>query len=293
MIGVTGASGKLGALVVEGLLQAVPAQEIVAVMRSPEKGAGFASRGVRVRHGDYSMPETLAAALAGVEGLLLVSGSEIGQRTAQHRAVIEAAKAAGVKLIAYTSVLRADTTTLPIADEHRETEALLRDSGLSYVLLRNGWYIENYTERLTMPLAIGSFIGAAGDGRIAAATRADYAAAAVRVLTTEGQDGKTYELAGDHPFTMTDLAASVSEWSGRTFPYKDMPITEYRDALANAGVPDMFVEIAVGTDVAISRGDLNSNSRDLKALIGHETETLRDVLARLPNPRRSDVPWPA
>src|SRR5271165_6889543 len=180
MIGVTGVSGHLGALVVEGLLEAIPASEIVAIVRSPEKVAGFASRGVQVRYGDYSLPETLAPALAGVKRLLLVSGSEIGHRTAQHRAVIEAAKAAGVTLIAYTSVLRADTTTLPIADEHRETEALLRHSGVPYVLLRNGWYIENYTERLAMPLATGAFVGAAGDGRIAAAARADYAAAAVR-----------------------------------------------------------------------------------------------------------------
>jgi NAD(P)H dehydrogenase (quinone) len=294
MIGVTGASGKLGALVAEGLLKLVPAQDIVAILRSPRKGAGFAARGVRVRHGDYSMPETLAPALAGIERLLLVSGSEAGRRTAQHRAVIEAAKVAGVRLIAYTSVLRADTTTLPIAAEHRETEALLRDSDLAYVLLRNGWYIENYTERLAMPLAMGSFIGAAGEGRIAAATRADYAAAAIRVLTTEGQDGKTYELAGDHPFTMTDLAASVSEWAGRALPYNDMPAAQYRDELVKAGVPDMFVKIAVDADVAISHGDLDSNSRDLQGLMGRESETLRDVLARLHQPvkaRRAMPSW--
>jgi NAD(P)H dehydrogenase (quinone) len=288
MIGVTGATGQLGALVFKGLLETIPRQEIAAIVRSPEKAARLTGRGVQVRRGDYSVPETLAPALAGVERLLLVSGSEIGHRTSQHRAVIEAAKAAGVKLIAYTSVLRADTTTLPISDEHRETEVLLSQSGVPYVLLRNGWYIENYTERLDMPLRMGAFVGAAGDGRIAAATRADYAAAAVRVLTTERQDGKTYELPGDHRFTMMELAAAVSEWAGRTLPYNNMPAGEYRDALAKAGVPEMFIDIAVGTDVAIARGDLNSSSCDLHALIGRDTETLRNVLASLPRPSNKE-----
>ena len=260
MIAVTGASGQLGSLVLEGLLEVVQPDQLIAVVRSPEKAARFASRGVQVRRGDFSMPETLAPALAGVKRLLLVSGTDLGERVAQHRAVIEAAKAAGVELIAYTSVLRADITTLPMADEHRETEELLRNSGVPYVLLRNGWYIENYTERLAMPLATGAFVGAAGDGRIAAATRADYAAAAVRVLTTEGQHGKTYELAGDHPFTMKDLAAAVSEWAGRTLPYNNMSAAEYRDVLAKAGVPEIFIKVAVGTDVAIARGDLDSFS---------------------------------
>jgi len=260
MIAVTGASGQLGSLVLEGLLEVVQPDQLIAVVRSPEKAARFASRGVQVRRGDFSMPETLAPALAGVKRLLLVSGTDLGERVAQHRAVIEAAKAAGVELIAYTSVLRADITTLPMADEHRETEELLRNSGVPYVLLRNGWYIENYTERLAMPLATGAFVGAAGDGRIAAAARADYAAAAVRVLTTEGQHGKTYELAGDHPFTMKDLAAAVSEWAGRTLPYNNMSAAEYRDVLAKAGVPEIFIKVAVGTDVAIARGDLDSFS---------------------------------
>src|SRR5208337_735125 len=252
MIAVTGASGQLGSLVLEGLLEVVQPDQLIAVVRSPEKAARFASRGVQVRRGDFSMPETLAPALAGVKRLLLVSGTDLGERVAQHRAVIEAAKAAGVELIAYTSVLRADITTLPMADEHRETEELLRNSGVPYVLLRNGWYIENYTERLAMPLATGAFVGAAGDGRIAAA--------AVRVLTTEGQHGKTYELAGDHPFTMKDLAAAVSEWAGRTLPYNNMSAAEYRDVLAKAGVPEIFIKVAVGTDVAIARGDLDSFS---------------------------------
>ena len=172
--------------------------------------------------------------------------------------MIEAAEAAGVELIAYTSLLRADVSTLPIAEEHRATETLLRASKVPSVFLRNGWYIENYTERLAMSFAQGAFFGAARDGRIAAAARADFAAAAVAVLTTEGHAGESYELAGDQPFTMTDLAKAVSEWAERTIPYRDLPPAEYRKALEKAGVPNAFVDIAVETDLAIARGDLNS-----------------------------------
>ena len=284
MIAVTGASGKLGSLAVDGLLKSVLADRIVAIVRTPEKAGRFASRGVQVRRGDYSAPETLAPALAGVERLLLISGMDLGKRVKQHRAVIEAAKAAGAELIAYTSLLRAGTSTLPIAGEHKATEELLRGSGVPYVLLRNGWYIENYTDNLGMALAHGAFIGAARDGRIAAATRADYAAAAVNVLTNDGHRGKTYELAGDHAFTMKELAQAVTSWAGRSIPYHDLPASEYREALAKAGVPEMFLEVLVGTDAAIARGDLDSNSRDLQMLIRRDTQRLRDVLATLPKP---------
>jgi NAD(P)H dehydrogenase (quinone) len=236
---------------------------------------------VQVRRGDYAIPETLTRALTGVTRLLLVSGTDLGTRAEQHRAVIEAAKRAKVGLIAYTSVLRADTSTLPIADEHRQTEVLLGAAGLPYVLLRNGWYIENYTERLAMPLQFRAFLGTARDGRIAAASRADYAAAAAAVLTTEGHEDKVYELAGDHAFTMAELAEAVSCWAGRTLPYKDLPGDEYRRTLASAGVPEMFLDLLVGTDVAIARGDLDSNGRDLRGLIGRGTRTLQDVLAKV------------
>jgi len=284
MIAVTGATGQYGRLVLERLLEHVPPDQLVAPVRSPDKAASFASRGVEVRHADYTLPETLAAALYGVERLLLVSGTDLGNRVTQHRAVIEAAKAAGVKLLAYTSVLRADTSSLPIADEHRATEALLRDVGIPWVLLRNGWYIENYTERLAVPLSLGAFIGAARDGRIAAAGRADYAAAAAHVLTTEGHAGRTYELAGAHAFTMTELAEAVSSWEGRPLPYRDLPAPDYRQALAKEGVPEMFLDLLVATDIAIARGDLDSSSRDLHALIGSDTQSLRDILAGLAKP---------
>jgi NAD(P)H dehydrogenase (quinone) len=282
MFAVTGASGKLGSLVLNGLLEVVPPDRLMAVVRSPEKAGRFAARGVQVRRGDYAAPEMLVPALAGVERLLLVSGTDLGRRVDQHRAMIGVAKAAGVRLVLYTSVLRADSSTLPIAGEHAATEELLRGSGVPWVILRNGWYIENYTERLETPLTLGAFFGAARDGRIAAASRADYAAAAVAVLTMEGHRGKTYELAGDHAFTMKELAEAGSAWAGRSLPYNDLPASDYRQALAKAGLPETLVELLVATDLAIARGDLDSSSRDLHALIGRDTQTLRDVLAGLP-----------
>ena len=284
MIAVTGASGRLGSLAIAGLLKEVPSNRLLALVRSREKAGTFVALGVRVRYGDYSAPESLAPALAGVRRLLLISGTELGKRVEQHRAVIEAAKAAGVAQIVYTSVLRADVSTLPIAGEHRETETLLRGCGLTYVLLRNGWYIENYTERLATPLALGAFFGAGRDGRIAAAARADYAAAAVAVLTTDGHDGKTYEFAGDHAFTLRELAEAVSNWAGRPLPYNDLPASEYRQVLAQAGLAGGIIELLVATDLAIARGDLDSNSRDLRRLIGRDTHTLHDVLSAMPKP---------
>ena len=282
MIAVAGASGNLGSLVLDGLLELVPPDQLVAIVRSPEKAARFAARGVQVRQGDYSRPKTLAPALAGVKQLLLISGTDLGKRVEQHRAVIEAAKTAGVELIAYTSVLRAQSSTLPIAAEHLVTEELLQSSGIPFILLRNGWYIENYTERLEMPLAQGGFIGTAGNGPIAAASRADYAAAAVAVLTTDGHAGRTYELAGDSAFTMLELAETVSHWAGRPLPYRDLPEPEYRRTLEKAGLPQPIVELLVATDLAIANGDLDSTSRDLHNLTGRETQTLQELLAARP-----------
>jgi NAD(P)H dehydrogenase (quinone) len=198
--------------------------------------------------------------------------------------VIDAAAAAGVRLIAYTSLLKADSSTLPMAGEHAATEALLRASGVLFVLLRNGFYIENYTDRLGPSLSLGALLGSARHGRIAAASRADYAAAAVAVLTTERHGGRTYELAGDHAFTMHELAGAVSAWAGRNIPYEDVPASAHRNALMQAGLSAQMVDFLVATDAAISRGDLDSSSGDLHALIGRDTHTLADVLAGLPRP---------
>lgn len=286
MIAITGASGKLGGLVLNGLLKAVPADHVVALLCRPEKASAFVARGVRVRHGDYQAPETLARALGGVKRLILISGTGLGKRVDHHRAMIEAAKAAGVELVAYTSLLRADASTLPIAGEHKAAEALLQNASIPCVILRNGWYIENYTDNLAMPLALGAFFGAAREGRIAAASRADYAAAAVTVLTTDGHHGKTYELAGDSAFTMKELAEAVSSWAGRSLSYNDLPASDYRKKLVKAGLPGTVVELLVATDLAIARGDLDSRSRSLHTLIGRDPKTLCEVLAGVPKTAR-------
>ena len=237
MIVVTGATGQLGRLVIRTLLQKVPAGDIVAAVRSPEKAADLAALGVAVRRADHTQPDSLAAAFAGADKLLLISSSEVGQRVPQHRAVIDAAKRAGVKLIAYTSLLRADTSPLGLAAEHKQTEALLRASGLPFVLLRNGWYTENYAASAPAALARGAVLGSAGRGRIASAARADYAAAAAAVLTLDGQAGRVYELAGDASYTLAELAAEIARQSGKAVEYRDLPEAEYRAALIGFGLP--------------------------------------------------------
>jgi NAD(P)H dehydrogenase (quinone) len=279
MILVTGATGKLGRLVIEQLLGKVPASQVIAAVRDPEKATELRARGVQVRLADYGRPETLGQAFAGVEKVLLISSNEVGQRAAQHQAVVEAARKAGVKLLAYTSILHADRSRLALAAEHEATEEMLRASGVPYVLLRNGWYTENYTENLGPALAHGALLGSAGEGRIAAATRADYAAAAVAVLTGSGHENKVYELAGDTAFTMAGLAAEVSRGAGRTIVYKDLPPEQYQAVLVGAGVPGPFAGILADSDVGASRGELNDASGDLRRLIGRATTPLADAVA--------------
>ncbi|MFE8603977.1 SDR family oxidoreductase [Archangium violaceum] len=279
MILVTGATGKLGRLVLEKLLEKVPAHQVIAAVRNPEKAAELRARGVQVRKADYSQPETLGAAFAGVEKVLLISSNEVGQRAAQHQSVVEAARKAGVKLLAYTSILHADRSRLALAAEHKATEELIRASGVPYVLLRNGWYTENYTENLGPALAHGAILGSAGEGQVAAATRADYAAAAAAVLTGSGHENKVYELAGDTAFTMTELAAEVSRKAGKTIVYKDLPPEQYKGVLEGAGVPGPFAGILADSDVGASRGELNGASGDLRRLIGHATTPLADAVA--------------
>jgi len=210
MIALTGATGQLGRLVLNHLLPTVPATSVVAVVRSVAKATDLAARGVIVRKADYGDGTALTQAFAGVEKLLLISSSEIGQRTAQHRNVIEAAKRAYVKLIVYTSLLHADTSPLNLAPEYVETEAMIKASGIPFIILRNGWYTENYTASVPSAVANGAFVGSASNGQIASAARADYAAAAVAALTGRAIIGKTYELAGDTAYTLSDLATEIS-----------------------------------------------------------------------------------
>ena len=202
MIAITAATGQLGRLVLEELIKQTPASQLVAIVRNPAKAAALAARGVIVRPGDYTDPGALQQALAGVEKVLLISSNEIGQRLPQHLNVIAAAKRAGVKLLVYTSLLRADRSLLNLAPEHLETEKALKASGLPFVILRNGWYAENYTVSVPAAVANGAFLGSAGEGRIASAARADYAAAAAVALTGGAKPGQTYELAGDQAYTL-------------------------------------------------------------------------------------------
>jgi NAD(P)H dehydrogenase (quinone) len=277
MITVTGATGQLGRLVLEGLLARVPATELSVVVRDPAKAAELAARGVTVRQADYTKPETLSRALAGTDKLLLISASEIGQRLAQHGNVIAAAKQAGVKLLVYTSMLSADTSGIGLAPEHKGTEGMIRASGIPFVILRNGWYMENYS--VPMALQHGALIGSAGEGRIAAATRADYAAAAVAVLTGAGHEGKTYELTGDAGFTMKELAGEISRQSGKPVVYQDLPVEQYKGALLGFGLPEPAAALFADADLGVARGELDVKGDDLRRLIGRPTTRLTDAVA--------------
>jgi NAD(P)H dehydrogenase (quinone) len=261
-------------LVIAALLKKVPASGIVAAVRNVEKARNLAASGVHVRRADYNQPETWDIALKGADKILLISSSEVGQRARQHRAVIDAARRAGVKHLAYTSVLRADTSPLGLAAEHRETEALIRASGVPFTLLRHGWYTENYTAGISGALAQGAVYGCAGEGRVSSATRGDYAEAAAVVLTAENQAGRVYELAGDTSFTMAGLAAEISRQSGKNIGYVDMPAAEYRDVLVKAGLPKAIAALLADSDTGVSKGALFDDGHQLSKLIGRSTTSL-------------------
>ena len=281
MIVVTGATGQLGQLVVEGLVRRVPAADIAAAVRNPEKAAGLAALGVQIRTADYNAPESLATAFAGSNQLLLISSSAVGQRVAQHAAAIDAARQAGVGHLVYTSLLHADTSTLGLAPEHLATEQAVRDSGLPFTLLRNGWYTENYTKTVLLAADTGSFACNAGDGAISSAARADYAEAAVAVLTGEGHQGRVYELAGDVAWTYPELAAELSRATGRAIAFRDVSAASHRQILANAGLPAAFADAIVDYDRGIAEGDLLDSSGELRTLIGRPTTPLADTVAAI------------
>jgi NAD(P)H dehydrogenase (quinone) len=281
MIVVTGATGHLGKLVVEGLLEKVPANEVVAAVRTPEKAADLAACGVHVRKADYSDPASLVAAFQGADKVLLISSSEVGQRVAQHTAVIEAAKEAGVSHLLYTSILNADTTTLLLAADHKATEQAIRDSGIPFTFLRNGWYTENYASTVAQALATGSFAGSAGDGKFGGAPRSDYADAAVGALTTEGHEGKAYELAADEPWNYADFAAELSTATGKTITYQNVPADQHLQILTGAGLPEAFATILVDAERGIAAGELTTTTHDLSTLAAHPTTPLRESVALL------------
>lgn len=278
MIAITAATGQLGRLVIDELLRKTPANQLVAVVRHPAKAADLAARGVAVRPGDYTDIAALTAALTGVDKVLLISSNEIGQRAVQHRNVIEASRRAGVGLVVYTSLLRADTSPLNLAPEHLETERALQASGLPFIILRNGWYTENYTVSVPPAVAHGAFMGSAGNGRIASAARADYAAAAATALTGGAAVGRTYELAGDQAYTLTELAAEISRQTGKAIPYHNLPEADYRAILLKVGLPEGLAAGLASWDVAASHGALFDDGHQLSKLIGRPTTPLAESI---------------
>ncbi|WP_288846498.1 SDR family oxidoreductase [uncultured Citrobacter sp.] len=276
MIAITGATGQLGQHVIESLLKTVPASQIVAIVRNPAKATGLSQQGITVRQADYSNEAAFTTALQGIDKLLLISSSEVGQRAPQHRNVINAAKAAHVKFIAYTSLLHADTSPLGLADEHVATEKMLAESGIAYALLRNGWYTENYLASAPAALEHGVFIGAAGEGKIASATRADYAAAAARVISEDGHAGKTYELAGDAGWTLSQLAAELAKQSGKKVVYQNLSEADFAAALKSVGLPAGLADMLADSDTGASKGGLFDDSHTLSKLIGRPTTSLAD-----------------
>lgn len=276
-IAVTGATGQLGRMVIKASREKTVPADIVALARHPDKAGDL---DVAVRAFDYdSAPATLQSTLSGIDTLLLISSSEVGKRVPQHRNVITAAKEAGVAQIVYTSLLHADTSPLSLAEEHRQTEALLRASGLPHVILRNGWYTENYTGSIGGALAGGAFIGSAGEGRISGAARTDYAEAAATIITGECHDGKVYELAGDTAWTLSDLAAEISRQTGKDIPYRNLPEADYAAALKGFGLPESLAAAIASWDIGASHGALFDDGRQLSALIGRPTTPLSAVVA--------------
>ena len=269
---VTGATGHFGRLAIESLLaKGVPAAEIVGLGRQVEK---IADLGVTVKQVSYDDPAALEEAFTGADKVLFVSGNEFDKRLQQHRNVVEAAKKAGVGLIVYTSAPKADTTDMLLAGDHLATERLLAESGVPYVVLRNSWYIENYD--VEQALANGLF-GAAGDGKISGATRADYAEAAASVLTTEGHEGKVYELGGE-PFTLAELAEEISRQSGKPVSYTDLSVEKYTELLIGVGVPEGGAAILADSDRAAAKGALYSDKADLEKLLGRPVTPLSTAI---------------
>ncbi|WP_128979744.1 NAD(P)H-binding protein [Streptomyces roseicoloratus] len=292
---VTGATGQLGRLVVDALLATEPAGSVVAVVRDKAKAADLAERGVELRVADYSAPETLAGAFRAGDRALLISGSEVGRRVPQHAAVITAAKAAGVAQLAYTGILGGPAADFVLAEEHQATERAILDSGLPYTFLRNGWYTENYTANLAPVLAHGAVVANAGEGRVASAARADYAAAAAAVLTGPLDEhlGRAYELSGDVSWSFAEYAAEVARLSGREIGYTSVPAAAHLEILVGAGVPQPFAEILVDVDEAVARGALAARGDDLSRLIGRPTTPIAETIAEALAGQAPATPTPA
>ncbi|MEU0645612.1 SDR family oxidoreductase [Streptomyces umbrinus] len=275
---VTGATGHLGRFVIEGLLEKVPADRITAVVRSKEKAADFAARGVKLAIADYNAPETFDGVFSAGDKVLLISGNEFDKgRVGQHKVVLDAAKAAGVALLAYTSA--PSSLSAALADDHRGTEAAIVESGVTYAFLRNGWYNENYTENLAPVLEYNAVVQAAGEGKVSSASRADYAAAAVAVLTGEGHENKAYELGGDTAWGFAEYAAEVAKASGKDIVYNSVSVEAFKGILTGAGLPEPFAAILAGVDASIEKGELVVATGDLSRLTGRPTTPIAESIA--------------
>jgi NAD(P)H dehydrogenase (quinone) len=280
-IAITAATGQLGQLVVEDLLKRVPAEQLVLVVRSPEKAAAFADRGVKVRKAAYDDKDALVGAFTGVDKVLLISGSEVGRRVPQHTAVVEAAAQNSVSHIVYTSAPHADDTPLILAPEHKATEELIRASGIPYTLLRNGWYTENYAQLVAQAASEGSFVTSAGDGRVASAARGDYALAAAVVLTSDGHENKTYELTGDTAWTFDEFAEAIAQITGNEVKVTHLTPAQHQEALRGAGLPDEVASFVVALDANIAEGTLAHTPGELSRLIGRPTTSIAETIATL------------
>lgn len=279
MILVTGATGQLGQLVIQSLLKKVPASQVAVAVRNVQKAQSLKDLGIEVREADYNKPETWVSALKGIQKVLLISGNEVGSRLPQHKTVIDAAKKAGtVDLLAYTSLLRADTSPLILGQEHKETEKLIKESGLRYSVLRNGWYTENYVGSAKAAIQHGAVFGSAKDGRIASASREDYAEAAAQVLTLQNPKG-IYELAGDTSYSLSELAAEISKQSGKEIQYNNLPEADYAALLVKVGLPEGFAGVLAQSDSAAAAGGLYDESHELSQLIGRKTTPMAVTLA--------------
>lgn len=274
--GITGATGQLGQLVVAHLTKKVSAHTLVALVRTPEKAT---SLGIEARAFDYNNPS--ASALQGIDKLLLISGNEMGSRKQQHASIIQAAKEAGVKWIVYTSLLQADTSSISLAEDHLDTEEVLKASGIPYTILRNGWYNENYENSIAGGITAGVIAGSAGEGKISSAARTDFAEAAAVVLTSHGHQGKVYELAGDDAYTLAELAAELSKQSGKTISYSDMPEAAYAEVLKSIGVPEGFAPVLASWDTGIAKNNLYNSGKQLHALIGRPTTTIAATISAI------------
>jgi NAD(P)H dehydrogenase (quinone) len=275
---ITGASGHLGRLVVQRLLATgTPPAQVVATGRDIDSLADLAHEGVTVRRADFANPSALDDAFVGADAMLLVSTTTVAARFHNARNAIDAAARAGVSRIVYTSIVNASTARMTLAVAHRRTEDYLRESGAPFVILRNGWYLENYTDQLPMITPYHALLGSARDGLVSAASRRDYAAAAAAVLTQDGHFGATYELGGT-PLTLTELAATISDVLGTHITYQDMSVADYTSALTGAGLPAEMAAAVADADAGLARGELFTASEDLVKLIGRPATTAHEAV---------------